>query len=68
MKKIVIVSEQLDRDSGLIELLTALFPECEICVIPSNMENLEAYQGGSSSGFPKKDTARRESYQSFGCR
>ena len=49
MEKIVIVSDQLDRDSGLIRLLKALFPECEICIIPSNIENLEAYLGDSSS-------------------
>ena len=49
MEKIVIASDQLDRDSGLIRLLKALFPECEICIIPSNMESLEAYLGDSSS-------------------
>lgn len=55
MEKIVIVSDQLDRDSGSIQLLKALFPECEICIIPSNIENLEAYLDDSSSGLHTKD-------------
>jgi hypothetical protein len=66
VEKIMIVSEQLDRDNGLIALLKALFPECEICIIPSNMENLEAYPGGSSSGFRTKDAKPSVSYRNKG--
>jgi len=55
VEKIVIVPDQLDHDSCLIALLKALFPECEICIIPSNTENLEAYPVGSSSGLHTKD-------------
>jgi hypothetical protein len=55
VEKIVIVSDQLDRDSGLIRSLKALFPECEICIISRNMENLETYLADFSSGLYTKD-------------
>jgi Mrp family chromosome partitioning ATPase len=35
MKKIVIVERQFDLAKSLITLLTDLFPECEIDIIPA---------------------------------
>lgn len=63
MEKIVIVSDQLDHDSCLIALLKAPFPECEICIIPSNIENLEAYPGGFSSELHTNDAKPLVSYR-----
>ena len=50
MKKIVIVTRQTDNDHGLIELLSALFPECEICMVFLDKEDLEACLNGCLSG------------------
>lgn len=49
VKKIVIVTRQTDNDHGLIKLLKALFPECEICMVFLDKEDLEACPNGSLS-------------------
>jgi hypothetical protein len=59
--KIVIISDRIDRSISLWAFLNELFPECEISIISSTMENLEAQSIGSSSGIRKEDAARRES-------
>lgn len=38
MEKIALVGARLERDKKLLQLLKALFPECQIRVIPSEAE------------------------------
>ena len=47
MKKIVIASEKTGNDERLIELLRALFPECEICAVLASPESLKEHQNDS---------------------
>ncbi len=51
MKKIVIVIEETANDNGLITLLNALFPECEISTVSLNREGLETRPNDPLSGF-----------------
>ena len=44
MKKIVIRSDQIESNCGLISLLNELFPECEIIVSSDKVETFEEYQ------------------------
>ncbi len=43
MKKIVIISNQIKLDNPLIVLLNELFPECEICIAPSDMDGFNRH-------------------------
>jgi hypothetical protein len=48
VKKTVTVSkQQKDCKHGLIALINALFPECEITTVFSDMEGADAYPGES---------------------
>ena len=49
MKKIVIFSNQTVSDHGLVALLNAFFPECEICIV-SPKEDLETDRSGHDTG------------------
>lgn len=49
LKKIVIVSSDSERDACFLELVKTLFPDCEICVVPTRGETL-AHCGADS--FP----------------
>jgi len=53
MEKIMVVTKETDNDRTLIELLKALFPECEICTASLNSEGLET--------CPKDSLSRRSS-------
>ena len=55
MEKIVIISKQKDCDQGLIAFINALFPECEISMVFSDMEGTDAYPDESLSEFPLTD-------------
>jgi hypothetical protein len=44
MKKIAILSNQIEKNNTLIALLNALFPECEICI--SKMDYLNSHSSG----------------------
>ena len=50
MERIVIVTRQTRNNHGLIELLSALFPECEICTVFLDKEDLAVYPKGCLSG------------------
>jgi len=52
MKKTVIISKQKDCDHGLIALINALFPECEISIVFSDMEGTDAYPDESLPESP----------------
>ena len=39
MERIVIVTDGSENDHGMIELLKAMFPECEIQTVPHTGEN-----------------------------
>lgn len=58
MEKVVIVSKQKDCDQGLIAFINALFPECEISIIFSDMEGTDAYPDESLSEFPPLTDAK----------
>ena len=47
MKKIVLISNQIKLDNPLIVSLNELFPECEICIAPSDMNGFNRYPYGS---------------------
>jgi hypothetical protein len=50
VEKIVIISKQEDCNHGLIALINALFPECDISIIFSDMEGtLTDAKGGTMS-------------------
>ncbi|HDH97653.1 MAG TPA: hypothetical protein ENF70_00770 [Deltaproteobacteria bacterium] len=55
MEKIVIISKQKDCDQGLIAFINALFPECEISIVFSDMEGTDAYPDESLSECPLTD-------------
>jgi len=55
VEKIVVVTKETDNDHTLIELLNALFPECEICIVSLNSEGLETCPNDSLSGCSKTD-------------
>ncbi len=55
MEKIVVVTKGKENDHTLIELLKALFPECEIRTVSLNSEGLETCPNDSSSGHSKTD-------------
>ncbi len=55
MEKIVIISKQEDCDQGLIAFINALFPECEISIIFSDMEGTDAYPDESLSELALTD-------------
>jgi hypothetical protein len=61
VEKIVVVTKGTDEDRGLIELLKALFPECEIRIVSLNSEGLETCTNHSLSGHSKTD-ARGDSH------
>ena len=44
MKKIVIISRQTEINYHLIVNLHALFPECEIDIVFSEMQGVESFQ------------------------
>lgn len=52
MERIVIVPNGSENNHGLIELLKALFPECEIQIV--------SRKGESSVDFPEDSTDRKE--------
>jgi len=56
VEKIVVVTKGTNKDRGLIELLKALFPECEIRTVSLNSEGLETCPNDSLSGHTKTDT------------
>lgn len=58
MEKIVIISKQEDCNHGLIALINALFPECEISIVFSDMEGTDAYPDESLSGLAPTDEGR----------
>ena len=49
MKEIVIISEQGRVNHGLISLLTALFPECDISIVLADRQDFDPCPGGSFS-------------------
>ena len=55
MKKVVIISKQKDCNNGLIALINALFPECEISTVFSDMEGADGYPDESLSEFHLTD-------------
>lgn len=55
MEKIVIISKQKDCDQGLIAFINALFPECEISIVFSDMEGTDAYPDESLSELALTD-------------
>ena len=55
MEKIVIISKQEDCNHGLIALINALFPECEISIVFSDMEGTDAYPDESLSELALTD-------------
>ena len=55
MEKIVVVTKGKENDHTLIELLNALFPECEIRIVSLNSEGLETCTNDSLSGHSKTD-------------
>jgi hypothetical protein len=55
MKKIVRISNQIKLDNPLIVSLNELFPECEICIAPSDMDGFNRYP----SEFRIADKERR---------
>lgn len=55
MEKIVIISKQEDCNHGLIALINALFPECEISIVFSDMEGTDAYRDESLSELALSD-------------
>ncbi len=55
MEKIVIISKQEDCNHGLIALISALFPECEISIVFSDMEGTDAYPDESLSELALSD-------------
>ena len=55
MEKIVVFTKETDNDHTLIELLNALFPECEIRTVSLNSEGIETCPNDSSSGRSKTD-------------
>jgi hypothetical protein len=55
VEKIVIISKQEDCDQGLIAFINALFPECEISIIFSDMEGTDAYPDESLSELALTD-------------
>jgi hypothetical protein len=55
MKKIVIISNQLKMVNILIVSLNELFPECEICIAPSDMDGFNRHP----SEFRIADKERR---------
>ena len=50
MEKIVIVTSQPEPDYGLLALLNALFPECEVQIVFKRVETSDQYQADSFSG------------------
>lgn len=46
MKNIVILDKQFDPDNPLIRILTTLFPECEINIIPDVLNGQEKNNKG----------------------
>jgi hypothetical protein len=55
MKKIVISSNQIKLDNPLIVLINEFFPECEICIAPSDKDDFD----GHPSEFRIADKERR---------
>ena len=55
MEKIMVVTKETDNDHTLIELLKALFPECEICTASLNSEGLETCPNDSLSRRSRTD-------------
>ncbi len=49
MKKIVISSDELKKTTGLLSLVEALFPECEIQIV----SNKEEYESSNIDAFVK---------------
>jgi hypothetical protein len=59
LKKIVIVSSEPEPDECLLELVTTLFPDCEICVVSGMPGTLAQCQADSFSGLVTTDTIGR---------
>jgi len=55
VEKIVIISKQEDCNQGLIALISALFPGCEISIVFSDMEGTDAYPDESLSELALTD-------------
>ena len=55
LEKVVIISKQEDCNHGLIALINALFPECEISMVFSDMEGTDAYPDESLSELALTD-------------
>ena len=55
MEKVVIISKEKDCNHGLIALINALFPECEISIVFSDMEGTDAYPDESLSELALSD-------------
>ena len=51
----MVVIKETDSDHTLVELLNALFPECEIRIVSLNSEGLETCPNDSLSGHSKTD-------------
>jgi len=58
VKKIVIISQQGRVNDDLIELLTALFPECDISIAAADRQDCEPCPAGSFSKTNIKDETR----------
>ena len=54
MEKIVVVTNKTGNDKALIELLNALFPECEIYTFSGYRDGLETQSNDSSQGNPRR--------------
>jgi hypothetical protein len=59
MEKIVIVTSQPEPDDGLLALLNALFPDCEIQIVFRRVENFEKCEADSFSRPFMTDTTGR---------
>ena len=53
MEKIVVVTKGTEEDRGLIKLLKALFPECEICTVSLHSDGPDTCSNDLSPGRPK---------------
>jgi hypothetical protein len=59
MKKIVIALKGPEFDSGLIELVRNLFPESEVCIVPSLAENMGMILPDRSRGICSPERSRK---------
>jgi hypothetical protein len=50
VKKIVILANESGPDHGLLGLLYATFPDCEVSIVPKQIETVEGFPGDRPYG------------------